>query len=83
MSYTAKGLGAGVIVAMLVTSPSTLLQNPIKAITGSPILPLYAGIAGGIALSLCADRFNRLQRLERKVLTEASNTSESSSKEQS
>ena len=80
VNYTAKGLAAGAIVAVLVTQPSVLLANPVNALIKSPILPLYAGVAGGIALSQCAERFNRLQQLESKVMQSQANAGKEESR---
>ena len=57
-----------------------LLANPVNALIKSPILPLYAGVAGGIALSQCAERFNRLQQLESKVMQSQANSGKEESR---
>ena len=78
IQYSAKGLFAGAVVAVLLTRPALLVASPIKSVASSPLLPLYAGIAGGIALSHCADRFNQLQRLEHKIVHSQNQANEGS-----
>lgn len=52
IEYSAKALVAGTIIGSLITRPSAILK--------SPLLPLFAGIGGGVALSECAESFNKL-----------------------
>ena len=64
---TAGAFSGGIFLAFLLTGSSRLFSSSFKSVLGHPVLPLYMGIAGGIALSQCADRFNRLERIEEKI----------------
>ena len=44
----AKG---GIFLAILLTGFSRFVSHPIRSVTRHPVLPLYLGIAGGVALS--------------------------------
>ena len=55
---TAIGLAGGVAVAAVLTGKGSV----------SKLVPLYAGIGGGIALNKCATKFNLLQDNEMRVL---------------
>ena len=57
--YTRNALCAGACFALVFSGPAAVLRHPI--------LPLWSGIAGGIALSQCAERFNRLKSIEAKI----------------
>lgn len=68
IQYSAMGLAFGAVGACILTPPAVLVSAPFRSVVMSPLMPLYAGIAGGVALSQCADRFNKLQRLEHKIV---------------
>ena len=59
VTYTGSAIAGGAFLALLLTPTSTLFSSPLRVLK-SPLVPLYAGIAGGFALSQCADRFNKL-----------------------
>ena len=67
VSYSCMGLAAGCLLSILTTRFAHLISHPIKSVFGSPVLPLYAGIAGGVALSELADKFNRLKSVEDSI----------------
>lgn len=76
VNYTAKALCAGTVFAILMSGPASLVANPIKSVLKHPVLPVWAGVAGGFALSSCADRFNRLHQIENKIASGQGNSSE-------
>ena len=48
MQYTSKAILASTVVILLVTRPQNL---SMASFLKGPIMPLYMGVAGGIALS--------------------------------
>ena len=66
--FTSGAILGSTLVILLLAGPNKAISSPVSTFVKSPILPLYTGLAGGIALSLCADRFNQLQRIETKIV---------------
>lgn len=55
------------------TSTALVFAGGLSLVLGlgvrsSPLIPLWTGIAGGLALSECATRFNRLNEIEKQGL---------------
>ena len=50
-TYTKDAVAGGLIMAILLTGVSRSVSSPIKSVVGHPVVPLYLGIAGGVALS--------------------------------
>ena len=54
VKMTPVGLTGGLVVAAVIA------PSKIATVYKSPLVPLYAGILGGVALSECAKEFNQL-----------------------
>ena len=53
-TFTAHGVLAGLVIGAAMKRPHTLI-------------PLSAGIAGGIAIDRAAERFNQIQQVDKKI----------------
>ena len=67
LSNTDKAVAFATVATVILSGVRNVFANPVKAIVHHPIMPLYVGMAGGIAFSQCATRFNELARLENEL----------------
>ena len=74
--YTSGAICSGAFLAFLLSNLGRVASHPIRTIVHHPIMPLYAGIAGGLALSQCATKFNELQHIENKIVCKKHETRE-------
>ena len=68
-TYTFDAFAVATVFTLVFGWPAVRARG-VEAIYKSPLMPLWAGIAGGVALSQCADSFNKLRDLERKIFSD-------------